>query len=113
MAIRSIVSTGSHWRASARRLRSTWARADSRPSAKGSSGRGETASTPIAIVENGSRADQRVTIATLADLADIAAHGEIRSPALLIVGEVAALAGELHWFGELPRRWLRLDRQAA
>ena len=76
-------------------------------------GQGRDASTPIAIVENGSRADQRVTIATLADLADIAAHGEIRSPALLIVGEVAALAGELAWFGELPRRWLRLDRQAA
>jgi uroporphyrin-III C-methyltransferase / precorrin-2 dehydrogenase / sirohydrochlorin ferrochelatase len=76
-------------------------------------GQGRDASTPIAIVENGSRADQRVTIATLAGLADIAAHGEIRSPALLIVGEVAALAGELAWFGEQPRRWLRLDRRAA
>ena len=54
-----------------------------------------------------------MTIATLADLADIAAHGEVRSPALLIVGEVAALAGELAWFGALPRRWLRLDQQAA
>jgi len=80
---------------------------------KGLIGQGRDASTPIAIVENGSRADQRVTIATLGDLTDIGAHGEIRSPALLIVGEVAALAGELAWFGELPRRWLRLDRQAA
>jgi uroporphyrin-III C-methyltransferase / precorrin-2 dehydrogenase / sirohydrochlorin ferrochelatase len=68
--------------------------------------------TPVAIVENGSRPEQRVTLATLEQLAEIAARGKIRSPALLIVGEVAALAGELHWFGTAPRTWLSL-RSAA
>ncbi len=61
--------------ASGRRLRSTWVRAGSRSSAKGSSSTDRPADTPVAIVENGSRADQRVTIATLAELADVAARG--------------------------------------
>jgi uroporphyrin-III C-methyltransferase/precorrin-2 dehydrogenase/sirohydrochlorin ferrochelatase len=29
----------------------------------------------------------------------------VRSPALVIVGEVAALAAELHWFGSAPVAW--------
>jgi uroporphyrin-III C-methyltransferase/precorrin-2 dehydrogenase/sirohydrochlorin ferrochelatase len=76
-------------------------------------GQGGDGSTPVAIVENGSRADQRVTVATLKELADVAARGDIRSPALLIVGGVAALADELAWFGKPPRRWVSLNRQAA
>ena len=66
---------------------------------------GRAASTPAAIVENGSRPDQRVTVTTLAMLDDLGRHGGIRSPALLIVGEVAALGERLHWFGEPPRHW--------
>jgi len=63
---------------------------------------GRAASTPFAIVENGSRADQRVVTGTLAELPEIARDHAVRSPALLILGEVAALAGELHWFGAPP-----------
>ena len=64
---------------------------------------GRPASTPVAIVENGSRADQRVTLTTLGELDAVARDGGIRSPALVIVGEVAALASRLHWFGAAPR----------
>ncbi|MBT2142638.1 MULTISPECIES: siroheme synthase CysG [unclassified Rhodanobacter] len=65
-------------------------------------GHGRAPSTPFALVENGSRAEQRVVTGTLANLAERAlAHG-VRSPALLIVGEVAALAGSLAWFGAPP-----------
>jgi uroporphyrin-III C-methyltransferase/precorrin-2 dehydrogenase/sirohydrochlorin ferrochelatase len=63
---------------------------------------GRAASTPFAIVENGSRADQRVVTGTLAELPEIARDHAVRSPALLILGEVAALADELHWFGAPP-----------
>ena len=73
---------------------------------------GRAADTPIAIIENGSRPEQRVTLATLGDLADLAVQGGIRSPALVIVGEVAALAGELHWFGAAPRFWQPLRKAA-
>jgi uroporphyrin-III C-methyltransferase/precorrin-2 dehydrogenase/sirohydrochlorin ferrochelatase len=63
---------------------------------------GRAATTPFALVENGSRPEQRVIVGTLADLPETArAHG-VRSPALLIIGEVAALATDLHWFGAAP-----------
>ena len=64
------------------------------------------------MIENGTRADQRVTLARLDELADLAARGGLASPALVVVGEVAALASELHWFGVEPRRWTAL-RQVA
>ena len=64
---------------------------------------GRAPSTPVAVVENGSRPEQRVTLTTLGELDAVARDGGIRSPALVIVGEVAALAGQLHWFGAAPR----------
>ena len=73
---------------------------------------GRGATTPVAIIENGSRPDQRVTLGTLGALEDLALRGEIRTPALLVVGEVAALAGRLHWFGKAPRLWETLRKVA-
>jgi uroporphyrin-III C-methyltransferase / precorrin-2 dehydrogenase / sirohydrochlorin ferrochelatase len=58
--------------------------------------------TPVAIVENGSLPDQRVVVTDLAGLAKAIGVHDIRSPALLIVGEVASLAAQLAWFGALP-----------
>ncbi|KAA8920245.1 uroporphyrinogen-III C-methyltransferase [Xanthomonas sontii] len=63
---------------------------------------GRAADTPFALVENGSRAEQRVVRGTLADLPDTARAHAVRAPALLILGEVAALADTLHWFGAAP-----------
>jgi len=63
---------------------------------------GRAPSTPFALVENGSRAGQRVITGTLADLARRSAAHAVRSPALLILGEVAALASSLAWFGQPP-----------
>lgn len=58
--------------------------------------------TPFALIENGSRPNQRVLLGTLDQLPDIARQQQMQSPALLIVGEVAALAAELAWFGAAP-----------
>ena len=63
---------------------------------------GRAAATPFALVENGSRAEQRVVSGTLADLAARAREHKVRSPALLILGEVAALSRRLAWFGAAP-----------
>ena len=63
---------------------------------------GRAADTPFALVENGSRPEQRVVTGTLTDLSQLARRHAVQSPALLIVGEVAALAGTLHWFGAAP-----------
>jgi uroporphyrin-III C-methyltransferase/precorrin-2 dehydrogenase/sirohydrochlorin ferrochelatase len=77
---------------------------------------GRPASTPVAFVENGSRRHQRVVLGTLGEASDIAVRERIRSPALLIVGAVAALGAELHWFGAPPivagARASRRDRGA-
>ncbi len=75
-------------------------------------GHGRNPATPVAIVENGSRPEQRVTLATLDDLVNVAASGDIQSPALVIVGAVAALAEALHWFGQAPRQWEALRAAA-
>lgn len=60
---------------------------------------GRSPATPVALVENGTRPEQRVAVGRLAGMADLARHHDIRAPAMLFVGEVAALAGELGWFG--------------
>ncbi len=63
---------------------------------------GLAASTPFALVENGSRPEQRVVTGALADLPALARLHEVRAPALLVVGDVAAFANTLHWFGGEP-----------
>ncbi len=63
---------------------------------------GRAPTTPFALVENGSRAKQRVITGTLANLSERAAAHAVCSPSLLILGEVAALATSLAWFGPPP-----------
>ena len=56
---------------------------------------GAAPSTPVAIVENGTRPDQRVSTGRLGDLARLAAaHAQsgVAGPSLIIVGDVAAYA---------------------
>lgn len=55
--------------------------------------------TPFAIVENGTRPQQRVVTGALHELPARAVLHDIRPPALLIIGEVAAMANCYHWFG--------------
>jgi uroporphyrin-III C-methyltransferase/precorrin-2 dehydrogenase/sirohydrochlorin ferrochelatase len=73
---------------------------------------GRAPSTPVAIVENGSRLNQRVVLATLAELEDAGRAAAVKSPALVIVGEVAGLAERLHWFGSTPVHWRALRAAA-
>ncbi|MFC4526546.1 uroporphyrinogen-III C-methyltransferase [Dyella halodurans] len=63
---------------------------------------GRAGTTPFAIIENGSRPEQRVITGTLSTLVERATGYDVRSPALLIIGEVAALAPTLAWFGRPP-----------
>lgn len=54
-------------------------------------GAGFPPETPFAIVENGSRVQQRILRGTLSDLPRIAVGSGVRSPAILFVGRTAAL----------------------
>jgi uroporphyrin-III C-methyltransferase/precorrin-2 dehydrogenase/sirohydrochlorin ferrochelatase len=60
---------------------------------------GRSADTPFAIVENGTLPQQRVVTGVLRELPALANMHAIHPPALLIVGEVAALARDHAWFG--------------
>ena len=57
---------------------------------------------PAALIAQGTLPGQRVVLGTLASIADSARSQGIESPALLIVGDVAALHAELAWFGGDP-----------
>ncbi|EGR0743266.1 uroporphyrinogen-III C-methyltransferase [Vibrio cholerae] len=59
---------------------------------------GRQVSTPVAIIERGTQVNQQVLIGTLQTLPSLASQAQ--SPALIVVGEVVALAAKLHWFGE-------------
>lgn len=59
---------------------------------------GASADRPVAVVEHGTRPEQRVVTATLADLCATVQAERIASPALLIVGEVTRLHHTLRWF---------------
>lgn len=54
-------------------------------------GHGRDADTPVAIVERGTRRDQRVIITRLQQLAECVARQQPQSPSLLIVGEVVKM----------------------
>ena len=45
---------------------------------------------PVAVIENATRADMRVLRAPLAGLASLVAQARVKSPALIVIGEVAA-----------------------
>ena len=63
---------------------------------------GRSASTPAVFIENGSLPQQRIITGTLGEVETLARAHCIVPPTLLIVGEVAALAHELGWFGREP-----------
>ena len=55
-------------------------------------GAGRAPGTPVAIVENGTRVDERVVTGTLSSLPSLVTAARVGAPALIVVGEVAALA---------------------
>lgn len=58
--------------------------------------RGKAATTPIAVIANGTRQEQKVVVSTLADIGEAIANSDLPSPALIVMGEVVALRGQLH-----------------
>nr|WP_226375742.1 siroheme synthase CysG [Pantoea stewartii] len=57
---------------------------------------GRAASTPVAVIGRGTRSDQQVLTGTLEHLETLAVSAP--SPALLVIGEVVNLHGQLAWF---------------
>jgi uroporphyrin-III C-methyltransferase/precorrin-2 dehydrogenase/sirohydrochlorin ferrochelatase len=59
---------------------------------------GLPASTPAALVEQGTTQNQRVHLGSLTTLPDLVKHKDIKPPTLIIVGEVVTLHDKLKWF---------------
>lgn len=54
---------------------------------------GKSIDTPVAVIERGTRPDQRVTIGTLADIVGLCKQRKVKAPAVTVVGDVV----KLHW----------------
>ncbi|HEX6678214.1 MAG TPA: uroporphyrinogen-III C-methyltransferase [Actinomycetes bacterium] len=59
---------------------------------------GRDPATPAAVIEQGTTPAQRVVEAPLAGIAAAAERAGIRSPAVVVIGEVAALRGRIAWY---------------
>jgi uroporphyrin-III C-methyltransferase len=56
---------------------------------------GKSVDTPVAIIERGTRPDQRVTIGTLADIVGLCKQRKVKAPAITVIGDVVKLHHEL------------------
>jgi len=63
---------------------------------------GLAAETPAAVIQWGTRADQRTVVGTVATIAALAEQQGIRPPALAVVGHVVTLREKLNWFERKP-----------
>ncbi|MDQ2089388.1 siroheme synthase CysG [Marimonas arenosa] len=59
--------------------------------------RGVDMSTPVAVIENGTRPDQTVVTGTLSDIDDKVDAARLKGPAMIIVGSVVTLRDKLNW----------------
>jgi len=56
---------------------------------------GKSIDTPVAVIERGTRPDQRVTIGTLADIVTLCKRRKVKAPAITVIGDVVKLHREL------------------
>lgn len=71
-------------------------------------GGGMNPNTPSALIEQGTTPQQRRLNATVATMGDTARQHQLQSPALIVVGEVCALAEDFDWFQRLPLKGTRV-----
>ncbi|MBC8163012.1 MAG: uroporphyrinogen-III C-methyltransferase [Roseiflexaceae bacterium] len=64
---------------------------------------GRPADTAIAVISQGSLAEQRTVVGTLGNIAAAVSASGLRSPATIVVGEVVGLRDTLNWFDRQPQ----------
>ncbi len=65
---------------------------------EGFASHGVDPTTPAAIIDNGTRPNQRIITGTIADLYDRAKQAEFTGPSIIIIGGVVTLRDKLSWF---------------
>lgn len=66
---------------------------------------GRAADIPVAVVEHATTDAQRVILGTLRTIAGKCARRKVRTPSIIIIGEVVGLHGKLSWF--VPKKAAR------
>jgi len=61
---------------------------------------GRSLDTPVAVIQWGTYESQQVVTGTLETIADVAANQRLRSPSIIVIGEVVSLQKTLSWVGE-------------
>ena len=64
--------------------------------------------TPAAVLERGTTAHQRKVVSTLKDLCKDSENAEIKTPAIIVVGKVCALADKFSWAEKRPLGGLKI-----
>ncbi|MEZ5715982.1 MAG: siroheme synthase CysG [Paracoccaceae bacterium] len=64
---------------------------------EGFAARGVDMTTPVAVIENGTRPEQKVVTGTLSDIDDAVDAARLKGPAMIIVGSVVRLRETLNW----------------
>jgi len=59
---------------------------------------GLPADTPVAVVQQGTTARQKVVVGDLLTIAELVAKADLKPPCLTIIGEVVTLREKLSWF---------------
>lgn len=78
------------------------------PIAQGLMAAGMDPAMPCAVIENGTRSEQRQFIATVNSISDVIRDRAVKSPAVIVVGRVCRLAQRMDWFAGLPLRGVRI-----
>ncbi len=60
--------------------------------------RGRDVATPVAVIQQGTTADQRVLVGTLANISALVSAAEVRPPTMILIGDVVRLHAQLAWF---------------
>ncbi|MDO8687453.1 MAG: uroporphyrinogen-III synthase, partial [Dehalococcoidales bacterium] len=63
---------------------------------------GRSADTPVAVVKDGTRPEQKTAVGSLSDIVAKVEEQHFTSPAVIIVGEVVRLRDKLRWFDNRP-----------
>lgn len=69
---------------------------------------GKPADTPAAVIQQGTTARQRRVVSDLEHIAQETKRAGIGTPAIVVVGAAAGLAGKLDWFGKKPLSGVRV-----
>jgi uroporphyrin-III C-methyltransferase len=74
---------------------------------------GRSGETPVAVIRWGTRDAQQTVVGTLETIARDAERAGMRSPAVIVIGEVVRLRENLRWFEEAPADSLAQERASA